>query len=79
MFYYRFIVLGTFERGKTENFECTDAKFSKIVSLLDYVATESDPFKIYSGIDKAMTVKILSVDGSFRGKGIAKDLMIKTR
>lgn len=70
---------GTFERGKTENFECTDAKFSKIVSLLDYVATESDPFKIYPGIDKAITVKILSVDGSFRGKGIAKDLMIKTR
>ncbi|KAG5880987.1 hypothetical protein JTB14_024525 [Gonioctena quinquepunctata] len=71
---------GIMERGELEGeFVCQDLKFNKIVQFLDHVATESDPFQKYPGIDKAMTVKILSVDGSYRGKGIAKDLMDKTR
>ncbi|CAG9854165.1 unnamed protein product [Phyllotreta striolata] len=70
---------GILERGAADDFECEDEKFSKIVKLLDYVAVESDPFKIYPGVNRGMIVKILSVDGSFRGKGIAKDLMVKTR
>ncbi|XP_074037780.1 dopamine N acetyltransferase isoform X2 [Leptinotarsa decemlineata] len=71
---------GLMERGKAEEeFVCKDEKFSKIVQLLEHVAEESDPFKKYPGIDKAVTVKILSVDGSYRGKGIAKDLMARTR
>ncbi|XP_072376342.1 arylalkylamine N-acetyltransferase 1-like [Diabrotica undecimpunctata] len=68
------------ERGvMEEDFICDDEKFGKIVKLLEHVAVESDPFQIYPGIDKAMVVKILSVDGTYRGKGIAKDLMAKTR
>ncbi|KAG5892440.1 hypothetical protein JTB14_009848 [Gonioctena quinquepunctata] len=71
---------GLMERGKIdEEFLCKDEKFSKIIHLLEHVAMESDPFQKYPGLDKAMTVKILSVDGSYRGKGIAKDLMAKTR
>lgn len=64
---------------KSDSFKCDDDKFSIILGLLDRVARESDPFKKYPGCDKAMTVKILSVDGAYRGKGIAKELMAKTR
>ncbi|XP_057662355.1 arylalkylamine N-acetyltransferase 1-like [Diorhabda carinulata] len=71
---------GIIERDSNEDeFVSKDEKFSKIVKLLDYVAVESDPFQIYPGIDRAMVVKILSVDNSYRGKGIAKYLIAKTR
>lgn len=73
---------GILERGwidTTDSYTCEDEKFSKILGLLDHVARESDPFKKFSDCDKAMTVKIISVDGTYRGKGIAKELMAKTR
>lgn len=73
---------GVLERGWLNNddsYKCDDEKFSIILALLDRVARESDPFKKYPDCDKAMTVKILSVDGAYRGKGIAKELMAKTR
>ncbi|VEN60412.1 unnamed protein product, partial [Callosobruchus maculatus] len=69
------------ERNATEEepFVSEDKTFDKIVKLLDYVAEHSDPFRKFPECDKAMTVKILSVDGSYRGKGIAKELMARTR
>lgn len=73
---------GILEKGwvdKCDPFKCEDEKFNIILGLLDHVAKESDPFKKYLDCDKAMTVKILSVDGAYRGKGIAKELMAKTR
>ncbi|KAJ8966864.1 hypothetical protein NQ314_003258 [Rhamnusium bicolor] len=58
---------GILERGwveKEEPFKCEDKKFNYIR---------------FPGCDKAITVKILSVDGAYRGKGIAKELVAKTR
>lgn len=75
---------GIVERGylnddDNNNVHCNDEKFAKILELLHYVGHQSDIFAHYPEIDKAMTVKILSVDGSMRGRGIAKALMNKTR
>ncbi|XP_066145873.1 arylalkylamine N-acetyltransferase 1-like isoform X2 [Euwallacea fornicatus] len=57
----------------------TDEKFSKIVRMLDKVGLESNVFQRFPDCDKAVTVKILSVDGNYRGQGIAKELLNKTR
>lgn len=73
---------GILERGYIDGIEesnCPDEKFDKILRLLDHVAKESNIFEKFRGIDKAMTVKILSVDSDWRGRGIAKELMNKTR
>ncbi|KAJ8913024.1 hypothetical protein NQ315_002039, partial [Exocentrus adspersus] len=73
---------GILERGwlgKDDPYKHGDTKFGIILDLLERVARESDPFKKYPDCEKAMTVKILSVDGTYRGKGIAKALMAKTR
>ncbi|KAH1019877.1 hypothetical protein HUJ04_009628 [Dendroctonus ponderosae] len=69
---------GYLDKGD-DGLKITDQKFSKIVRLLDRVAAESDVFSRFPDCDKAMTVKILSVDGAYRGQGIAKELMNKTR
>ncbi|CAG9821516.1 unnamed protein product [Phaedon cochleariae] len=65
-------------RGKKEHFHCEDEKFSKIVGMLEYVEEKSDPFQKYPGCDKAVSVGIVSVDDSCRGKGVAKKLIEKT-
>ncbi|XP_063915207.1 arylalkylamine N-acetyltransferase 1-like isoform X1 [Zophobas morio] len=73
---------GILERGYTDEIEevtCPDKKFAKILRLLDHVAVESKIFTHFPDVNKAITVKILSVDSSLRGRGIAKDLMNKTR
>ncbi|KAH0821750.1 hypothetical protein GEV33_001041 [Tenebrio molitor] len=73
---------GILERGYVDEIEevnCNDKKFAKILKLLDHVAVESKIFSHFPDVDKAMTVKILSVDSSLRGRGIAKDLMNRTR
>lgn len=71
---------GVMEKGvEEEHFEIKDEKFAKIVKLLTTVDRESDPFQKFPDCNKGMTVKIISVDGTYRGKGIAKDLMAKTR
>lgn len=71
------------ERGwldeEDTSFTCEDKKFNVILGLLGHVARESNPFNTFTDADRAMTVKVLSVDGAYRGKGIAKELMAKTR
>lgn len=62
-----------------ENFEPTDKEFAKIVKFLEFIAKNCNPFQHFPGATKAMSLKIVSVDGSFRGKGIAKQLMVRTR
>ena len=64
---------------KEEESEITDPKFTKIVELLEHIDREVDIFGRYPDIDKQMLVEILSVDGSWRGLGIAKKLMNRTR
>lgn len=61
--------------------ECPNPKFGKIVKLLNYAGNEGSKIiaQRYPDVEKTMFVKILSVDGAWRGKGIAKELMDKTR
>lgn len=73
---------GILERGyinELAEVSCPNKKFEKVLMLLDHVAKESDVFSHFPDVDKAMCVKILSVDGKWRGRGIAKDLMNRTR
>lgn len=62
-----------------EEFIVKDPKFSKILGLLNYVDKEADVFGRCPDVDKVILVEILSVDGSWRGQGIAKKLMNQTR
>lgn len=66
---------------KEEEEECPNPKFAKILKLLDYADQEGTQIiaQKYPDVDKVMFVKILSVDGAWRGKGIAKELMDRTR
>ncbi|XP_049826010.1 arylalkylamine N-acetyltransferase 1-like isoform X2 [Aethina tumida] len=74
---------GMLHRGFVDDIDINekvdDPKFTKIVRLLNFVAKDSDVFQHFPDCDKAMYVKILSVDTSLRGKGIAKDFLARTR
>lgn len=73
---------GILERGYIDHLEpiqCNSEKFSKVLTLLDYVAVKSNVFQHFPDCDKAMTVKIVSVNSECRGRGIARELMSKTR
>lgn len=62
-----------------EIFVCPNKKFEKILNLLDTVDKQADTFGQFPDVDQIMLVKILSVDGSWRGRGIAKALIDRTR
>ncbi|GJQ86084.1 putative acetyltransferase (GNAT) family protein [Trypoxylus dichotomus] len=64
--------------GEKED-ESSNPKFCKIIKFLQYIEKESDVFGKYPEISKILCVKILSVDRAWRGRGIAKELMDKTR
>ncbi|XP_044749262.1 arylalkylamine N-acetyltransferase 1-like isoform X2 [Coccinella septempunctata] len=54
-------------------------KFQMILDFLLYNTVQCDIFGKYPDIDKAMTVKILSVDPCMRGRGVATKLVDETR
>lgn len=62
-----------------EEFDCPNEKFAKILKLLDTVDKRADIFGQFPDIDQVLLVKILSVDSNWRGRGIAKALVDKTR
>lgn len=62
-----------------EEFDCPNEKFSKILNLLETVDKQADVFGQFPDIDNLLLVKILSVDSSWRGRGIAKALVDRTR
>ncbi|XP_022193040.1 dopamine N-acetyltransferase isoform X2 [Nilaparvata lugens] len=71
-------------RGKSEdedskNFECTNPRFGKILGLLQDVGKQSDVFGQFPDVDRMLEVRIISVDDAYRGQGIAKALIEKTR
>ncbi|CAH0561251.1 unnamed protein product [Brassicogethes aeneus] len=75
---------GILERGFVDEIDLNDdsvkhPKFSKIAKLLDFVAKDSDVFQHFPDCEKAMSVKIISVDTTLRGRGLAKHFMLKTR
>lgn len=59
--------------------DCPNQKFKKILDLLTTVGKESDVFKQFPEIDKVIDIRIVSVDDSCRGQGIAKALLDKTK
>jgi len=59
--------------------KCPNPKFEKILKFLRTLDKEGNVFGQYPDVDKILNVFILSVDGSWRGKGIAKKLMDMTR
>lgn len=59
--------------------DCPNQKFKKILDLLTTVGKESDVFKQFPEIDKVIDIRIISVDDSCRGQGIAKALLDKTK
>ncbi|KAG5867762.1 hypothetical protein JTB14_013838 [Gonioctena quinquepunctata] len=67
------------ERGNVAPFDCGDEKCNKIVNILDYAERKCDLFSLYPDCDKCLSVQVISVDGSRRGKGIATMLLERTR
>lgn len=51
----------------------------KLLDFLKFVEDKSKYFDYFPSCVKGMTVDLISVDNAFRGRGIAKKLLIKTR
>lgn len=54
-------------------------KFQHISNILEHVEKESKLFEKYPNCNKILTITMLSVDTSYRGQGLAKLLVDKTR
>ncbi|KAB0799470.1 hypothetical protein PPYR_07350 [Photinus pyralis] len=67
--------------AETEEDDCENVKFSKVRSFLNYCGKEGTKAiaQRYPDVEKIMFVKIISTDTAWRGKGIAKELMDRTR
>lgn len=59
---------------KTED----NTKFNDITTLLDKVEREADVFNKFPTLNHVLDIKILAVDGSYRGQGVCKALINKT-
>ncbi|KAF5294537.1 hypothetical protein FQR65_LT10729 [Abscondita terminalis] len=69
------------EDAEVEEEECPNPKLAKIFKLLDYSGAEGSKAvsKIYPDIKRSLLVKILSTDCAWRGQGVARKLLDKTR
>ncbi|KAF5282072.1 hypothetical protein FQA39_LY00597 [Lamprigera yunnana] len=69
------------DRSGTDNEPSENTKFSKVKNFLDYYGREGtkEIAKRYPDVEKIMFVKIMSTDVAWRGKGIAKELVDRTR
>lgn len=56
-----------------------DAKADRIMYLLDTLKEKTDLFGQFPNADKVLDIFIVSVDDTYRGKGICKALIDKTR
>ncbi|XP_046664487.1 arylalkylamine N-acetyltransferase 1-like isoform X3 [Homalodisca vitripennis] len=65
--------------NKNDEDECSNPKFRKILKLLSTVYRESNVFKQFPEVDKLLDIRVVSVDDSCRGQGIAKALFDKTK
>jgi GNAT superfamily N-acetyltransferase len=77
------ILNGHHDPGHQEEIErnadtCTHPRFRNILELLAAVDRASDVFGKFPDIDKLVEVRILSVDTTMRGRGIAKALLEKS-
>lgn len=53
---------------------CEHAKFRKVLGLMDMIETRFSVFDRFPEVEMAIDGKILSVDPTYRGKGIANEL-----
>lgn len=53
---------------------CQHEKFRKVLGLMDLIDTRFSVFDQFPEVDMALDGKILSVDSTYRGKGIANEL-----
>jgi len=58
--------------------DCQHEKFKKILTLFDYIESIFNLFTVYPEYDCALDGKILAVDSSYRGLGIAGKLTTRT-
>ncbi|CAG9821515.1 unnamed protein product [Phaedon cochleariae] len=69
---------GITERGKLDNFHCSDEMFLKTATFLGYVDQQADSFKQFPECDKALVINVVTVDTLYRGRGLASRLIQKT-
>lgn len=55
------------------------SKFKDIVVLLDKIKREADVFSQYPSADRIMDIKIVTVNDAYRGQGVCKALVDKTK
>lgn len=58
---------------------CQNTKFKKILTLLTTLKKNSDVFRHCPQAQKVLDIVILSVDESYRGQGICKALIERTK
>jgi len=64
------------EDGET----CNDnLKFKDIVVLLDKIKREADVFTQYENVNRVLEIKIVTVNEAYRGQGVCKALVDKTK
>uniref|UniRef100_A0A6P7FKK1 aralkylamine N-acetyltransferase n=1 Tax=Diabrotica virgifera virgifera TaxID=50390 RepID=A0A6P7FKK1_DIAVI len=67
------------DKFEFEEYPVKDERFVKVVRLLEYAERKVDLFKRYPEVNKILSIFVLSVDASLRGKGIAKKLTNKSK
>lgn len=54
-------------------------RFNDIVVLLDKIKQEANVFAQYPSVDRIMEIKIVAVNEAYRGRGVCKALIDKTK
>ncbi|VVC43653.1 Hypothetical protein CINCED_3A025131 [Cinara cedri] len=56
-----------------------NSKFKEIAMLLDKIKREADVFTHYPTVDRILEIKIVTVNEAYRGQGVCKALVDKTK
>jgi len=56
-----------------------NSKFKDIVVLLDKIKREADVFVQYPNVNRILEIKIVTVNEEYRGQGVCKALVDKTK
>lgn len=68
------------EEEDDEDDNCNDnLKFKEIVVLLEKIKKEADVFAQYPNVNRILEIKIVTVNEAYRGQGVCKALVDKTK
>jgi len=68
------------EEDEEDDETCNDnLKFKDIVVLLDKIKREADVFAQYKNVNRILEIKIVTVNEAYRGQGVCKALIDKTK